>query len=281
MDASTPAFALLLAFMLGLVLAIQPAAAAAATISPASGEIGTVFTINGSGFQSGERVNLTTVDPKEAKLDASYVVADPGGNFTVKVFTTDPDGLAATAGGNYTNLKTDYDSDGNVLDQYLQLILFKPSLGTWSLSATGISSGMTQAYNFTLASPAGSATASSSPTSGPMGTIFTLNAGGFLPGERVDLWTTDPNNKALDASYLLADQNGNIMIQVDSSDPNGAAAAAGGNFTDLRTDYDSNGLVLDQYLQVILFDHITGGWHLTAQSATNGATQVFSFNITQ
>jgi hypothetical protein len=114
-----------------------------------------------------------------------------------------------------------------------------------------------------------------------MSTTFTLKGNGFNPGEKVGLWTTDPSSKARDASYIQADAIGNILIKVQTSDPNGLAAAAGGNYTTFVTEYDVNGILVDQYLLVILYTPSAGNWYLTGQGAASGATQIFNFNIIQ
>lgn len=277
------ALTVLMALMLGAILLLPATGAAAASLptTPASGTLGTTFTLTGTGYTPGERVNLSTIDPQSSVLAASYILADTSGNFTVKVYTTDPNGLAANAGTNYATLATDYDSSGNVVDQYLQLTLLKPAIGAWSLYSTGSSSGISQSYAFTITAPGAATTSSTNPAAGAIGTVFTLKGSGFQPGERVNLWTTDPTSKALGAGYILADASGNIMVQVNSSDPSALAAAAGGNYSTLQTDYNSDGNVVDHYLQVILYTPSAGSWHLTAQGATDGSTQVFNFAISQ
>jgi hypothetical protein len=263
------------------------------TVTPAAGNIGTTFTLKGSGFNAGEKVNLTSTDPNNSKLGASYIIADNSGNIIVKAYTADPDGLAAAAGGNYATLGTDYDDNNNVVDQYLKLILFKPIVGNWTISGTGANSNNTQDFSFTIAasgvatgpgstpSSGAAAPGTSNPSAGSLGTVFTLKASGFIPGEKVVLWTTDPTSKARDASYVLADNGGNIVIKVNSSDPNGLAAAAGGNYATIITDYDTNGNVLDQYLSLTLYNASAGDWHLTANGVTDNVAQVFNFSITQ
>jgi YD repeat-containing protein len=95
------------------------------------------------------------------------------------------------------------------------------------------------------------------------------------------LWTTDPNNAAVGASYILADSTGKISLQVQSSDPDNLTGATATTYTQLQTVYDSSGNVVSQYLQIVLHSSSAGNWNLTAQGASSQNSQVFNFSITQ
>jgi len=270
---------MLLAMVFYTMVALPAHAATSDGVSPTSGVLGSTFTINAIGFTPGERVDLWTTDPKSAVLGASYLLADTSGDIQVQIHTSDPNGLATTLGGNYTNLITNYDTDGNVLNQYLDLILFSPSLGNWALSGHGQTSNQMKYVNFSVVLGEQAATsADASPASGQLGTTFTLKGSGYEPGEKIGLWTTDPSGAALAASYVLADTSGNFQIRVQTSDPDALAQTLGANYTNLVTEYNTDGTILDQYLQVILYKPSIGSWHLSAQGNTTGTSQVFNFN---
>jgi hypothetical protein len=269
--------------MLGMIFYSLGAFTAHADSGSATGLEGSVFTLKGSGFTPFEKVNLWTTAPSGAALAASYVLADQSGGFVIKAQTQDPSGLAQTLGGNYTRSITDYDSSGNVLDTYLQLILFKPAVGTWSVTGHGELSNVQQVLNFQVI--AGEQSSSSSnitatPATGALGTTFTLKGSGYGAGERVSLWTTDPNNAALDASYITADSNGNIQVRVQTTDPNALAQTLGTNYTRLITEYDSNGNVVDNYLLVVLLKPSVGNWALSTRGSETGSSQIFGFTTT-
>jgi hypothetical protein len=114
-----------------------------------------------------------------------------------------------------------------------------------------------------------------------IGQAFTMSASGFEPGERVVLWTTDPNSKAVDASYILADASGNINLRVESADPQGLTDANATTFTRLQTVYATDGTVSSQYLQVVLRNPSNGNWQLTALGTTSNVGAVFTYTISQ
>jgi hypothetical protein len=118
--------------------------------SPESGRLGATFSLKMSGFLPGERVSLWSTDPKGKAMDASYIYADENGEFNLKVQTSDPDGLTDEDEANYTALKTVYDDDGNIVEQYLEIILHQPSKGAWAITAQGNDGGNLQVGSFTV-----------------------------------------------------------------------------------------------------------------------------------
>ncbi|NWJ47538.1 MAG: hypothetical protein HXX08_16895 [Chloroflexi bacterium] len=267
--------------MLGMIFYSLGAFTAHAASNASTGLEGSVFTLKGSGFTPFEKVDLWTTDPSGAALSASYVLADQTGSFLIKAQTSDPDGLAQALGGNYTRLFTDFDVNGVVVDTYLQLILFKPSVGTWSVTGHGELSSVQQVMNFqVLGGEKSSSTIIATPATGALGTIFTMKGSGYGAGERVSLWTTDPKNAALDASYITADDNGNIQVRVQTTDPEGLAQTFGGNYTRLITEYDTSGNAVDTYLLVILYKPSVGNWSLSTMGNLTGTSQIFGFATT-
>jgi hypothetical protein len=273
--------ALLLMFAMVFTLA-RPASAAETAAATPSAILGSTITVTSSGFVPGERVNLWTTDSKGKALDASYILADASGNIEVRIETEDTEGLAAAAEGNYTRFILNEDEDGNITERYLELVLYTPSVGNWGLSASGSSSNISKSMQFEILSgQKASNSVIATPASGEFGSVFTMQASGYLPGERVNLWSTDPNGKAMDASYILADANGNIQVRVETTDPYGLAAAEEGNYSQYVVEYDEDGNVTAEYLRVVLYQPGLGAWAVSGLGSTSGTSSVFNFSIVQ
>ncbi len=115
-------------------------------------------------------------------------------------------------------------------------------------------------------------------TSAPLGGWVSLSGTGFTPGERINLWTTDPSGQALDAGYIFADNQGNFALRVDSFDPNGMGAT--GNFTTLTDNYDADGNITSEYWETILKDNpLPGSWSITANGTSSSVLTVYGFSF--
>jgi hypothetical protein len=261
---------------LSLIISLSLPAYAASAVS---GLKGSTLVVKSGGFQPGEQVSLWTTDPNGKAVGASYILADSNGNIEAHIQTTDPEGLTTTNASNYTQFETVYDNDGNLIGQYLLVVLYQPSVGNWHLTGLGNNSNVSKVMDFSIVTGSTFINITAKAAFTATGQAFTMSAGGFDPGERVNLWTTDPNGKATDASYILADASGNISLRVESADPQGLTDANATTFTRLQTVYDSDGNVVSQYLQVVLRSPASGNWQLTAQGATSNTGAVFSYTI--
>jgi hypothetical protein len=105
-----------------------------------------------------------------------------------------------------------------------------------------------------------------------------LSGSGFVPQEKINLWTTSPSGQALDAGYIFADSNGSFSLKIDASDPN--AVASSGNYTTLTDNYDADGNFISEYWETTLKDNpATGSWSITADSTTTSTVKVYSFTV--
>lgn len=118
------------------------------------------------------------------------------------------------------------------------------------------------------------------PTSGNIGTTFVLQGYGFNHGEKVILWSTNPDGVAAQAGYTFADNDGKINLHVETTDPGGLTTIAGGNVTLPGSDVFKFGNTTDSYLRIILQKASPGTWNLTAHGTTTDLTEVFTFSIT-
>jgi hypothetical protein len=125
----------------------------------------------------------------------------------------------------------------------------------------------------------GLANAADPQSSGPLGTVFSASGSGFTPGEKIVLWTTDPNGQALDAGYIFADNSGNFQLKIDTLDPNALALTS--NYTTLIDNYNSDGSLASEYWETFLKDTPgQGQWYITAYGTSSAVTKVFSFSVT-
>ncbi len=120
------------------------------------------------------------------------------------------------------------------------------------------------------------------PGSGPLGATFEVNGTGFVGGEKLVLWTTDPNGQVLDAGYVFTDEAGNISLKIMSSDPNGVAT--NGNYTSLMQVATGSGedgeVEIEEYWGTVLKQvPAAGKWHMTFKGSA--VTLAFTFTITQ
>lgn len=268
-----------IAFMMVLVLLASTAQKVSAADAPAStavsANLGSTFVLSVGGFTPGEQVSLWTTNPLKVAMAAGSTYADNNGKIKVHIETIDPAGLATDA--NYWTGVSVTDSDGNVTDQYLRVILYQPTAGAWYLTAHGNTSNVSNILPFTITKN-GVATVSSTPTAGALGTTFVMTGSKFIPNEQISLWTTDANNAVAAISEpIYADNSGSIKIRVETADPNGLATSS--NYSSWVTLYDSDGNVTDQYLDVILHAPTAGMWHLTAQGNYSTITGIFSFTL--
>jgi hypothetical protein len=275
------------------VLGISKASAAemeTQAVSPTSGTLGTVFTLDGSNFTPGEKVLLWTTNSSGLALDAGYIIANSDGSIQVRVQTTDPDGLTEEEEGNYSEYRVEYDEDGEETARYLKVILYGATNGRWNLTAYDSVSGYTEVFAFDISSQAsggtggGSATSpvAATPAAARIGSNFTMTAGGFKPGEKVYLWTTDPNSKALGADFIIADSDGNIQLRIESNDSEGLLDdEEEANATKYVIEYDDDGEVTSRYLRVVLAAPSAGKWYITGQGADTNISKIFTFELTR
>ncbi len=175
---------------------IAPPPSTSGSITPAAGLTGQTFTFNAQGFQSKERVSLWLTGP-DGNAFAFDTQAQADANGAIAPFT-----FAVEAG--------------------------KP-LGTWAITAQGVASAHKAVAYFTvLATQTGSLppptpqptpqtsipsniNASATPKSGPVGTLFFFNAGGFRAGEDVKLTVIGSDGRQIAfATPVKADANGSI-----------------------------------------------------------------------
>lgn len=269
-----------LALLLVVMATLRPlqvsAASAEVAASPASASIGSTFRLSGSGFTSGESVALWTTAPDGSALAAGNILADGNGNFSLEVYSSDPNNLATE--GNYLAISQTFDDDGNANSTTWQLTLKnRPQVGAWHLTAQGASSSVSQIFSFNIQMPS-IVNVAATPALATMGSSVSVTAGGFSPNGQVALWTTAPDGTALSAGNLIADSKGNFSLSINSADPNGVATEA--NNLTLQETFDSDGNVSSSVWQLILKDQPqTGVWHVTAQDALTGITQVYNFTL--
>ncbi len=136
--------------LLSLFTGLRAASADDSTSTVSSVAMGGSVMLTGSGFTPAEKIVMWTTDPNGQALDAGYIFADDQGNFSLKVTSYDPNGLATT--GNYTTLTDTYDGDGNLTAEYWETILKDgPAAGVWHVTAQGTVSNVLKVGNFTLA----------------------------------------------------------------------------------------------------------------------------------
>ncbi|MBX0330358.1 hypothetical protein K2Z83_22095 [Oscillochloris sp. ZM17-4] len=175
-----------LALLAGL-LAAAPARAASGTVSPQQGGVGTRFTFRADGFTPGERVD-------------SWV--------------TGPDGSAAPR---YPSVYAD--TLGGIVWSW-DVAPGTPS-GPWNMTARGIKSDVRVVIGFEVVDSAPLDLGDVAPASGAPGTAFSFSARGFLPGERVSAWLTQPDGMSRDFDpgkefRIYADEGGAVSWIWDS-----------------------------------------------------------------
>lgn len=167
-------------------------AAGAVSVSPASAVAGTTFLISGSGFASGEAVNLTITAPNGSSQNSTLAItprsADASGNFTYNYATS------ATA-----------------------------ATGTYTVTATGATSGSKASIKFTVTAPtqqpppsSANVTLGVSPVSAALGSTFTLTGQAFGAGEAINLSFTLPGG-AVQNIAAVADAGGNFTAKYGTS----------------------------------------------------------------
>jgi len=170
-------------------------------LDPASGPAGTTFTVQGEGFQSGERVN--------------FWITAPGGS--VRPLPN----------------KTEADHNGSISGAHIQIVTdtgFRD--GIWYVTAQGTKSNRQGIGSFRLGGalpgqPTGENRLSVIlhdslqvrgngeivPLAAPAGFLFTFTAHGFDPNERVGVWFTRPNRKTVDVESRLVRRDGaNVSV---------------------------------------------------------------------
>jgi hypothetical protein len=174
-----------------------PPSSMSGSVAPAAGLTGQTFTFTAQGFQSKERVSLWLTAP-----DGSAVA-----------FDTQPQANGSGA-----------------IAPFTFVVAAGKSLGTWAITAQGVASTHKAVAYFTvLATQTGSlppppapqpapqttippnVNASATPKSGPVGTLFFFNAGGFRAGEDVKLTVVGSDGRQIAfAAPVKADANGSI-----------------------------------------------------------------------
>ncbi len=138
------------------------------TVSPEQGPRGTTFQLGASGFTPGERLGIWIITPDGTRQDYqpdTWIYAD---------------GQDGTYRWNWT-------APADALN------------GAWQITIRGLTSRLEWAIPVTIADGAVSPTPEPglhftvSPDSAPLGTRFRFQASGYMPGETVFFWATDPN----------------------------------------------------------------------------------------
>lgn len=146
------------------------------TVEPTSGPVGTQFAYTGASFEPGETVMITLIDPQ----GTSY------------------QGPARTA-----------DDQGAISGAWL--IDASDPTGEYTIYAIGNQSQQTAAVSFTVTAASttpSDPTISVTPVWDTNGTQFTWEASGFVPGDTLSLWLTDPAGNRSEAPDLVLDSQG-------------------------------------------------------------------------
>jgi len=177
-----------------------PPAATSVRIEPSSGGPGQVFTVQGDGFDRGERVSL-------------WITA-PGGS--VRPISQQP---TADQNGSISGARIQIPTDSGFRD------------GVWYVTVQGLRSGRQGIGSFRLGgapaqAPSGplgvmiqdslrpNGNGQIVPLAAPPGFNFTFTAFGFDPNERIGAWLTRPDGKAegLDGRLINPDGRGGVRV---------------------------------------------------------------------
>lgn len=203
-----------------IFVAIPTASAAGISMSKSSYRLGESLIVSGTGFASGEKIALWLTGPSGTAYDAEYLNASQGGTFE-----------SFPVGGGNSNANNIYVQSGS---------------GTWYLTAKGLTSGTTAITNFAIRNPT---LVAQGVTIGNVLLIF-FAGGDWFPNEKVTLWASGADGKAVSGGYTWADGNGKIP---DVTVP-------GLSYT---------------------FTGSSGDFALTAQGATSGYRAISTFTATK
>jgi len=163
-----------------IFVAIPSASAAGISMSKSNYRLGESLIVSGTGFATGEKIALWLTGPSGNAYAAQYLNASSGGTFE----------NFPVGGGN---------TDGN------NIVVVSGS-GTWYLTAKGLTSGTTAITNFSVRAPT---LVAQGVTIGNVLLIF-FAGNSWYPNEKVTLWASGADGKAVSGGYTWADGNGSI-----------------------------------------------------------------------
>ncbi|MCC6625903.1 MAG: hypothetical protein IT340_00750 [Chloroflexi bacterium] len=170
---------LMVALLLGPAVIVVPPVEAADIrhIEPTDTE--GEYDIEASGFTPGEDVSVRLIGPSEQVIKLDRDRASRRGRVSFRFF----------------------------MPRYIEP-------GAWTLRLEGVDSGKKTKDTFVVPERGPNVDLAVTPTTGPVGTTFTITSAAFHPGERISAWVTRPDGESVPIDETRANEAGQVAVTV-------------------------------------------------------------------